>query len=71
MLKSEVQAHSRLLCAMAVHPTKPLFATASEDATVAVWSLSNDGHEVKHSASQLHLLRKYKSILHMLGSQGK
>lgn len=49
---AEVQAHSRLLAALAVHPTRPLFATAAEDATAAVWTLSDDERQV----SSLHLL---------------
>ncbi len=46
MLKTELQAHSRMLSAMAVHPTRPLFATAAEDATMAVWQMPDDDQEV-------------------------
>ncbi len=46
VLKTELQAHSRMLSAMAVHPTRPLFATAAEDATMAVWQMPGDGKEV-------------------------
>jgi len=46
VLKTELQAHSRMLSAMAVHPTRPLFATAAEDATMAVWQLPNDDQAV-------------------------
>ena len=45
-LKLELQAHSRMLCAMDVHPSKPLLATAAEDATFAIWSIPNDEEEV-------------------------
>ena len=34
---------------MAVHPTRPLFATAAEDATVAVWMLSEDQSQVSNN----------------------
>lgn len=47
-LKAEVQAHSRFLSALAVHPTRPLFASAAEDATFAVWSMAD--------AQQVHTL---------------
>ena len=50
-MKAEVQAHSRLLAAMAVHPTRPLFATAAEDATVAVWALSDDQSQVSNECA--------------------
>ena len=53
MLKLELQAHSRLLSAMAVHPTRPLFATAAEDATLAVWQLADGAQEVRHSMPQV------------------
>ncbi|KAA6423698.1 MAG: hypothetical protein FRX49_06269 [Trebouxia sp. A1-2] len=46
MLKTELQAHSRMLSAMAVHPTRPLFATAAEDATMAVWQMLDADQEV-------------------------
>jgi len=46
VLKTELQAHSRMLSAMAVHPTRPLFATAAEDATMAVWQLPDGDQEV-------------------------
>lgn len=49
MLKLELQAHSRLLSAMVVHPTRPLFATAAEDATLAVWQFTDGAQEVRHS----------------------
>lgn len=49
MVKAELQAHSRLLAAMTVHPTQPLFATAAEDATVAVWMLSEDESHVSNA----------------------
>ena len=42
LVRAELQAHSRLLAAMAVHPTRNMFATAAEDATLAVWMLSED-----------------------------
>ena len=45
-LKLEVQAHSRMLCAIDIHPSKPIFATAAEDATFAVWGIPHDGQEV-------------------------
>ena len=35
-----------MLSAMAVHPTRPLFATAAEDATMAVWQMPDDDQEV-------------------------
>lgn len=50
--QAEIQAHSRMLCAMDVHPSKPLLVTAAEDATFAVWSLSASCDEVGHAAIQ-------------------
>jgi hypothetical protein len=38
-LRCEVVAHSRSLSALALHPRRDVFATAAEDATVAVWTL--------------------------------
>jgi WD40 repeat protein len=38
-LQAQITAHSRFLSAMDVHPTKDVIATASEDATLNVWSL--------------------------------
>lgn len=53
MLKTELQAHSRMLSAMAVHPTRPLFATAAEDATMAVWQMLDADQEVCQLLSRL------------------
>ena len=39
----EVQAHSRYLTAIDVHPSKDLFVTAAEDSTIAVWTLPEAG----------------------------
>ncbi|KAL3154103.1 WD repeat-containing protein 54, variant 2 [Trebouxia sp. C0010 RCD-2024] len=47
LVRTELQAHSRLLAAMAVHPTRNMFATASEDATLAVWMLSEDQSQAR------------------------
>lgn len=60
-LKLEIQAHSRMLCAMDVHPSQPLFATAAEDATFAVWSLSEDSHKVGTQILQ-HILLTAKHV---------
>lgn len=38
-LKLELQAHSRLLSCMAIHPSRDIFVTAAEDATCNVWTL--------------------------------
>ncbi len=54
MLKLDLQAHSRLLCAMAVHPTRPVFATAAEDATLAVWTLPDGDQDVSLVQSALN-----------------
>lgn len=43
----EVQAHSRLLSCLAVHPWRPMFATAAEDATVHVWELPEPGEQTQ------------------------
>lgn len=55
LVRAELQAHSRLLAAMAVHPTRNLFATASEDATLAVWTLSEDQAQVSDTCLGMHL----------------
>lgn len=41
---------------MTAHPTRPLFATAAEDATVAVWMLSEDGSQVSNALQALQLI---------------
>ena len=39
----EMQAHSRYLSAMDVHPTRDTFATCAEDGTLAVWGMPSEG----------------------------
>jgi hypothetical protein len=39
----EMQAHSRYLSAMDVHPTRDAFATCAEDGTLAVWGMPSEG----------------------------
>jgi len=38
-LCAEIAAHSRCINAMALHPTKPMFASVSEDTYINVWSV--------------------------------
>lgn len=47
---AKVAAHARWINALAVHPSKPLVAAASEDTFVSVWSIAEDGDsaEVKN-----------------------
>ena len=46
-LKLELQAHSRLLSCMAIHPSRDIFVTAAEDATCNVWTVPlNDSDQV-------------------------
>ena len=44
-LKLELQAHSRLLSSMAIHPSRDIFVTAAEDATCNVWTLPLTGSD--------------------------
>lgn len=39
----ELQAHSRYLSAMDIHPWRDVFATVAEDSTVGVWTLPGEG----------------------------
>lgn len=39
----ELQAHSRFLSAMDIHPWRDVFATVAEDSTVGVWTLPREG----------------------------
>lgn len=36
----ELQAHSRQINALVCHPTKPVFATASDDTFLNVWEIN-------------------------------
>ncbi len=47
LLRAEIVAHSRLLSAMDLHPVRDVFATVSEDATLAVWSLPIHGQKAR------------------------
>lgn len=38
-LEAEIAAHARTLTALAIHPTRPTFATVGEDSMLRVWSL--------------------------------
>jgi WD40 repeat protein len=38
----ELRAHSRYLSAMALHPTRDVISTVSEDSTVAVWNIPRE-----------------------------
>jgi WD40 repeat protein len=38
----ELQAHSRFLSAMDLHPWRDVFATVAEDSTVGVWALPKE-----------------------------
>ena len=41
----EMQAHSRYLSALDMHPTQDVFATVAEDSTLAVWELPMERRE--------------------------
>jgi WD40 repeat protein len=41
ILEAELAAHARTLTALAIHPSRPTFATVGEDCTVRVWSIPN------------------------------
>ena len=41
----ELQAHSRYLSALDMHPTQDVFATVAEDSTLAVWELPMERRE--------------------------
>lgn len=43
----EVQAHSRFLSCLALHPRRPMFATAAEDATIHVWEMPDPGEQTQ------------------------
>lgn len=39
-LRMELVAHSRLLSAMDIHPSRDLLATVAEDGTLGVWEVA-------------------------------
>lgn len=43
----EICAHSRYLSALAIHPTRDLIATSSEDTTINVWTLPEVGQKAE------------------------
>ena len=47
----QIAAHARWINALEVHPNGALFASASEDTTVALWEFVGDGHNARHVAS--------------------
>merc|ERR1711988_557874 len=48
-LAVQIQAHARFVTAIALHPTKDLFATAAEDTCFSVWTLpAGPNNQVKH-----------------------
>ena len=47
-----IGAHARWINALELHPTKDLFATASEDAHVSVWKIPDEqARPLKHVAT--------------------
>jgi len=47
-LSAVIAAHARWINAIEVHPTKDLFATASEDTFIGLWRLEAGGAKVSH-----------------------
>lgn len=45
-LKAEIEAHSRWITAMDIHPTRDVIVTAAEDCTLNVWQLPLGGRRV-------------------------
>jgi len=43
----ELTAHSRFLSAIAIHPSKDIFATVAEDSTLNVWTLPDCGNKLE------------------------
>ncbi len=45
-----IKAHARSISALEFHPSKPIFATASEDCTIGLFSIAEAPHRVAHIA---------------------
>lgn len=52
-LEAELAAHARTLTALAVHPTRPTFATVGEDSTLRVWSIPSTTVQQTNNGSAL------------------
>lgn len=45
-LRADIGSHSRLVSALALHPSRDVVASVAEDGTLAVWSLPLGGNKV-------------------------